>query len=107
MQLTPQASRFLLTWFSAVLILVGFALITDIDWLKPKIEQITEDAIHRRVFFGHLTWSFGLNGLFFNPTRFLVKKQSGTTFLQAGPSEIGIAFVPLFSGKLVIRHVHF
>ena len=99
--------KFLLTWLSFVLVLVGLALIVDIDWAKPYCQRALAQMFHRQVLVGHLTWSFGLNGLEIDTTRLTVLDHNGQPFLAAGNSEIGIAILPLLHKKTVINHLDF
>lgn len=79
----------------------------NIDWAKPKIEEVMTQTLHRPVRLGHLRWFFGFNGLTLT-TRFVdVKEEDGDPFMKAGGTNIGIAFTPLLSGKVVVKHLKF
>lgn len=100
-------ARFLLTWLSFCVILWGMALLTDINWTRPYVQSALNNTLHRKVTLGKLSWSFGLNGLAIDTTALKIVAQNGEPFLNAKHSEIGIAFLPLFEKRLIIRHLDF
>ena len=99
--------KFLLTWLVFVVVLVGLALIVDIDWAKPYCQTALKQIFHRNVRIGHLTWSFGMNGLEVETARLSVTEADGKTFLTAGKSDIGIDVLSLLTKKILVRHLNF
>jgi len=97
--------RFLLTWLGFVVLLSATALLMNIDWARPQMEQMLARAVNRQVKLGRLSWSLGLNGLAVTSNRLLVREQDGQPFISAGESEMGVAFLPLLNGQLIIRHI--
>jgi uncharacterized protein involved in outer membrane biogenesis len=105
---TPQIIRkFMAMWLAFIVILVGVALLVDIDWAKPYCQAALTQMFHRKVRIGHLSWSFGLNGLEVDTTKLAVFEKDGSPFLIAGNSEIGIGILPLFTKRMVISHLNF
>lgn len=99
--------RFVFGWIFSILILAVIALMVNIDWAKPKVEEVMTQTLHRPVRLGHMRWFFGFNGLTIT-TRFVdVKEEDGDPFMKAGGTNIGIAFTPLLSGKVVVKHLKF
>ncbi len=105
--LTIIQLKFISLWLGFMVIIFGIAMLTDIDWSKRYIEKLMCEATHRQVKLGHLTWTFGLGGLAIDTTKISITEKSGLPLLQAGPSEIGIAFWKLLSGELRLRHLYF
>ena len=99
--------KFLALWIAFIGILIGLALLVDIDWAKPYCQRALTQMFHRNVRIGHLTWSFGLNGLEVDTTKLAVFEANGAPFLIAGNSEIGIGILPLLNKKMVISHLNF
>lgn len=99
--------KFMAMWLTFIVILIGVALLVDIDWAKPYCQAALTQMFHRKVKIGHLTWSFGLNGLEVETSKLAVYESNGAPFLIAGSSEIGIGILPLFSKKMVISHLNF
>lgn len=99
--------KFMAMWLAFVVILIGVALLVDIDWAKPYCQTALTQMFHRKVRIGHLTWSFGLNGLEVETTKLAVYEPNGAPFLIAGTSEIGIGILPLFTKRMVISHLNF
>lgn len=97
----------MLMWLFFIGVLVGLALLFDIDWAKPYCQAALTQMFHRKVRIGHLTWSFGLNGLEVDTTKLSVYEKNGAPFLIGGKSDIGIQFLPLLHKKLVISHLNF
>ncbi|MBK7746818.1 MAG: AsmA family protein [Candidatus Obscuribacter sp.] len=99
--------RFVLGWLFSIVILIGLALMVNIDWAKPKIEEVLTEQLHRNVHLGHLRWYFGLNGLTLTTKAIQVDEKDGDPFLKANGANIGIAFAPLFAKRVVIKHLRF
>ncbi|HEY9714918.1 MAG TPA: hypothetical protein V6C72_15730, partial [Chroococcales cyanobacterium] len=99
--------KFLVMWAFFMVVLVGLALIVNIDWAKPYCQTALSQAFHRKVRIGHLTWTFGLNGLEVETTRMAVENKDGTPFLTAGQCQMGVSFVNLLHKRLVISHLSF
>lgn len=99
--------RFVTTWFGFLLILVVIALLTNLEWARPKIQESMSESFHRRVQLGRLSWVLGLNGLAISTDRLALIEKSGSPFIVSGQSEIGIAFLPLFRKKVIVKHVDF
>lgn len=100
--------KFFTLWFSSLAILVVIALLSNIEWARGRIETAFCQTFHRQVKLGRLSWSFGLDGLAIDSDRLEMKEQDGKSpFISSGPTEIGIAFLPLFQKRLVIKHLQF
>lgn len=110
---TPQSSpslrriiaKFLLMWFSFVLILIGVALITNVDWARRQVQEKLTEIFHRNVRVGHIWWHLGLNGLSVGSNKLKVYGADGKPFLTSDKAEVGIAFRALVQGKLIIKHI--
>lgn len=110
---TPQSSpslrriiaKFLLMWFSFVLILIGVALITNVDWARRQVQEKLTEIFHRNVRVGHIWWHLGLNGLSVGSNKLKVYGADGKPFLISDKAEVGIAFRALVQGKLIIKHI--
>lgn len=100
-------AQFLVTWVFFLVLLVGTAVLVNIDWARPQLEQMLSQALNRRVLMGRMSWSLGLNGLAIATNKLKVEEKDGKPFVTAGFSEMGVAFLPLIEGKLIIRHVKF
>ena len=101
----PVTTRFLLTWLSFIGMLAVLALLTDINWAKSFMQEQMAESLHRKVELGKLGWNLGLDGLAVETKSLSVSDPSGAPFLKSKHSEIGIAFLPLFKGRVIIRHV--
>ncbi len=99
--------KFFGLWFSSLAILVVIALLCNIEWARRHIESSLSQSFHRQVILGRLSWTFGLQGLAIDSDRFEMKEKDGNPFISSGPSEIGIAVLPLFERKLVVKHLEF
>ena len=99
--------RFLTAWAAFMVVLVGISLLTNLEWARPKVEQAMSDSFHRKVRLGWLSWTLGLNGLAISTNKLSMMEADGKPFILSGPSEIGIAFMPLFKKRLIIKHVDF
>lgn len=99
--------KFIGMWLGSLLVLVLVALMANIEWVRPHLENSLSSAFHRKVRLGRLSWSLGLNGLSVDTNKFVVRENDGQPFIISGPSEIGIAFLPLFQKKLIIKHLDF
>jgi hypothetical protein len=97
-------ATFVSVWlfFSSIVFLI--AILTDINWARPNLEDFMASSLHRNVKLGHLYWHFGFKGLTLETSRLLVAEPSGEPFLMAGNCEIGLAFWPLLLGKGTIHH---
>ena len=95
---------FISVWlfFSGIIFII--AILTDINWTRPNLEDFIGHSIHRNVKLGHLYWHFGFKGLTVQTSRLLVAEPTGEPFLMAGNCEIGFAFWPLFLGIGEIHH---
>ncbi len=101
------AVRFITGWVASLVLIFGVALLMNIEWARPQIEGQLSSAFHRQVRLGRLSWTLGFNGISVNTDRFIVKDTDGGPCIKSGPSEIGIAFTPLFRGVLIINHLKF
>lgn len=99
--------KFLSMWLGSILILVAIALLSNIEWSRKHIETALSSSFHRQVRLGKLSWSFGLHGLAIDSNRFEMQEKDGTNFIKSGPSEIGIALLPLIEKRLVVKHLEF
>ncbi|HEY9773966.1 MAG TPA: AsmA-like C-terminal region-containing protein [Planktothrix sp.] len=106
-QVTPFVIRFVVMWLAFVVVLCGLALLTNINWALPFMQEALGETLHRDVTLGKMSWSFGFDGLEIDTRKLIVKEHDGRPFLNAGNSGIGIAFTPLLHGKLLLRHVTF
>ncbi len=97
--------RFLAGWLFSILVLFILALMINIDWAKPKLEATMGEALHRNVHLGHLRWHFGLNGITVLTRSLKIDELDGSPFITAKGSNIGVAFTPLLSGKLIVKFV--
>ncbi len=100
-------AKFLRWWLGSVLALVVVALLTNIEWARPHIESALEQSFHRTARLGRLSWHLGLNGLSIEASRFVLEDLDGSRFIESGPSQMGIAFLPLFENRIIIKHVAF
>ena len=107
MRYTLLAVRFLAGWLASMVLLFGVALLVNIEWARPQIEGQLSSSFHRQVRLGRLSWTLGLNGISVNTDRFVMNDKDGGPCIKSGPSEIGIAFLPLFNGELLINHLKF
>jgi hypothetical protein len=99
--------KFLATWMGFIVVLIGIAFLIDLEWARPEIEKTVGQAFHRPVKFGKLSWTLGLNGLAISTDKLSMTEADKRPFIDSGHSEIGIAFLPLFNGRLIIKHVSF
>lgn len=90
-----------------MLLLASVSLLLDINWARPRLEQLMSESLNRRVALGSLSWNLGLNGLSIQTSKMRVSSLAGEPFVTAGPSEIGVAVLPLLKGKLIVRHLSF
>jgi len=88
-------------------LLVFTAFLINIDWTRPKIEAMMSESFHRKVKLGALSWTLGLNGISIWTNQLTASGEDGEPFVRSGPSEIGVAFLPLLNGKLIVRHLSF
>ncbi len=100
--------KFFAMWLSSLAVLVVIALLSNIEWARRHIETALRQSFHRQVHLGRLSWSFGLQGLAIDTDRLELKEEkTGAPFISSGPSEIGIAVLPLLQKKLVVKHLEF
>ena len=90
-------------FFSCIIFVV--AILTDINWMRPKLEEAISHSIHRNVKLGHLSWHVGLRGLSVQTSRLAIAEPTGDPFLMAGTCEIGFSPWPLLIGVGQIEHV--
>ncbi|MBY0356468.1 MAG: AsmA-like C-terminal region-containing protein [Candidatus Obscuribacterales bacterium] len=100
-------AKFIFMWLGSLIVLAAIALLANIEWVRPHLEDSLSSAFHRNVRLGRLSWALGFNGLFVETNKFVVREKNGQPFILSGPSEIGIAFLPLFEQKLIIKHLKF
>src|SRR5271168_1287863 len=88
-------ATFVSAWllFSGIIFVI--ALLTDINWTRPNLEDIIGRSLHRNVKLGHLQLHFGFKGLAVQTSQLLVAEHSGEPFLMAGNCEIGFSLLPL------------
>jgi hypothetical protein len=99
--------RFLASWVACMGVLTVIALLANLEWARPKVEQAMADAFHRQVKLGRIGWMLGLNGLSIWTDRLSLTESDGKPFIVAGESEIGVAFLPLMEKRVIIKHVDF
>lgn len=99
--------RFIATWLFFVGILVVFGLLTHLEWARPKIQQSMSETFHRKVLLGDLSWVLGLNGLAISTDKLAMIEPNGKPFIVSGHSEIGVAFLPLFQKRVLVKHIEF
>jgi AsmA-like C-terminal region len=100
-------ARFLASWLAGMGVIAVIALMTNLEWARPQVEQAMADSFHRRVTLGHLSWMLGLNGLSIWTNKLSLTESDGKPFVVAGESEIGVAFLPLLQKRVIIKHVEF
>ncbi len=98
-------AAFLFTWLGFSFIIFIIAILTDINWLRPGLEQMMGQSIHRNVKLGKLSWHFGWQGFSVHTSRFLIAEKSGDPFLMASNCEIGFSLWPLLIGIGKIEYV--
>ncbi len=99
--------RFISSWLASILVLFAIILLNNLEWARPKIQDAMSNSFHRQVKLGHLSWVLGLNGLAISTSKLWLIESSGKPFILSGKSEIGVAFTPLFSRQVIIKHVEF
>lgn len=99
--------KFLVGWIASVMFLIVLALLTNIEWARPHIEKSLQQSFHRNAKLGRLAWHLGLNGLAIDTNRFVLEGRNGENFIRSGHSELGIAFLPLFEKRVIVKHVAF
>ncbi len=88
-----------------MLCVVGLAL--NADWCKPQFETALSQLFHRKVRLGHMSWSFGFNGLAIATNKVEVDEMNDAPFLRAQRTEIGVSFRPLLKGDVELHHLDF
>jgi hypothetical protein len=99
-------ASFVIAWLSFSLIIFIIAALADINWMRPTLEQVIGQSIHRNVKLGRLFWHFGLHGFSVDASRLLVAERTGEPFLMAGNCEIGFSLWPLLIGVGKIQYVN-
>lgn len=99
--------RFLVGWIFSIIILVGVALMINIDWARPKMQEVMAEALHRPVKLGHLRWYLGLNGITITTRNIIVEEKNGDPFLKARSINLGLSTRALLTGKVVLKHLKF
>jgi hypothetical protein len=97
--------KFLALWLVSMVVLTCIGLLVDINWTKPRLEAALGQTLHRKIKLGQLRWHLGLNGLMILTRSLKVNELDDDPFIVARGSNIGLAFVPLLSGKLIIKHL--
>lgn len=76
------------------------------SWSRGKIETVMTESFTRPVHLGKTSWSLGLNGVVLNTDAIKIEEKDGSsTFLTAGPTEIGLALIPMARGEFFARHI--
>ena len=96
---------FFFTWLSFSCIIFVIAILIDINWTRPSLEQIMAQFVHRNVKLGRLSWHFGWHGFSVHTSRLLVAEKSGDPFLMAGNCEIGFSTLPLLIGIAKVEYI--
>lgn len=77
-------------------------------WSKSRLEYVIGQNMRRQVHLGSVRWSVGLPGIIFHADRITVNELSGKPFVQAGPTDIAVALIPLIRSKeLMLSNVNF
>ncbi len=97
--------RFLALWMGTLLVLAAIVLLVDINWARPRLEAGLGQTLHRKISLGQLRWHLGLNGLMILTRSLNITELDGDPFLNSRGSNIGLAFVPLLTGKIIIKHL--
>ena len=106
-RLNLAVARFLGGWVFALLVLVVIGMMSNLEWARPKIQESMSNSFHRQVRLGNLSWVLGLNGLAMSTDKLEMLENDGKPFIVAGQSEIGVAFLPLFSKRVLVKHIDF
>jgi len=94
-------------WVLSITSLCFVALALNADWCRPQFESSLSQLFHRKVKLGHISWSFGFNGLAIATNKIAVDEMDDAPFLRAQRTEIGVAFRPLLKGEVVLHHLDF
>lgn len=103
----PLAIKFMIFWLLSVAMLCVVALALNADWCKPQFETALSQLFHRKVRLGHMSWSFGFNGLAIATNKVEVDEMNDAPFLRAQRTEIGVSFRPLLKGDVELHHLDF
>lgn len=77
-------------------------------WSKSRIEYEIGQNMHRQVHLGSVRWNIGLPGIIFHADTIIVNEMTGKPFVQAGPTDIAVALVPLIrKQELMLSNLHF
>ena len=98
-------SKFIWGWLGSLLLLAVIALSLDVDWAKPKVEEVLTQQLHRKVFLGHLRWRIGLNGLQFLTRSMKIDEFDGDPFMTARGTNLGVSMTHLLAGQLKIKYL--
>lgn len=88
-------------------VLAAVALLRDVNWTRPHIEKILNQALSRNVKLGRLSWGIALNGLNVETDKVGVMDVSGTPLFFSRHASFGIAVLPLLSGRIRLKHLDF
>jgi hypothetical protein len=106
-QLNQTIFRLILGWMGVLVLLTAIGLATHLEWARPRVEQAMQEAFHRPVRLGNISWMLGFNGLSIGTDRLTMTENDGKPFIVAADSEIGVAFIPLLQKRVIIKHVQF
>lgn len=103
----PLAIKFMVFWLLSISAILVIGLALNADWCKPQFESALSQLFHRKVRLGHISWSFGFNGLAIATNKVEVDEMDDAPFLRAQRTEIGVAFRPLLKGDIELHHLDF
>jgi hypothetical protein len=102
----PYKRRFLFFWGTSMALLICVAMSSNVDWARPRFEEMLSKNLGRKVALGRLSWNFTFNGLAISTSRLEILDLDGhSPFLKAGHSEMGLAFSHLLQHELVLQHI--
>lgn len=102
---TKYVIKFLLVWLLALPVIAATALLSDINWTKPYVQKYLGELLHRDVRVGKLTWHLALNGVEVETSEIEILEVTGEHFVTTKHCNIGVAVLPLASGRLVLKHI--
>lgn len=112
-QAIPQSAyltlvaKFIATWLVFMALLMFVALMLNIDWARPQVQDMMSRFFNRQVVLGKLSLTVGFNGVAIETDRMTVKDIGGGPFLHSQHGKIGVALLPLLEGKLKVRRLSF